>query len=419
MSYDLRQFDGKNVILTGENRDMTATADFLRKHANAKSLTHKFVDLDKSESAYEQFGKPDLNTTVLIKTAGVPGNRMGAPYVTSTQLFFDLVKPMGNMTIGVTGTKGKTTTASLIAAMLKQAGKDVILCGNIGKTMITYLDEAKPETIFVIELSSQQLDELHVSPRIGCITNIYNDHTDYHGSPQAYQEAKRHLVEFMGPDDIFVYNPDFPVLKEWAESSKAKSIAIDMSEKIDMSKTKLIGDHNRINAIIAKTVATQAGADEQACIRALNGFEPIEHRLQKVATINNVTYIDDAIASQPEAAIAGLEAIAKEVGPIGVALLGGQDRDYDFSQLMKKLAELLVPALVLFPDTAEKMKSSLPLGYNPEILETKAMDEAVQWAAQHAPKGSVVLLSTGAPSYSLWKDFEEKGDRFQAAVKQL
>ena len=418
-NWDLSRFNNKNVILTGENREMTATAAFLKKHSNANSLVHKFVDLNNLASAYEQFAKPDLSKTILIKSAGVPGSKMGAPYITSTQLFFELIQPLGNITIGVTGTKGKTTTASLIAAMLEQAGKEVILCGNIGQAMIAYLDKATPLKIFVIELSSQQLEELEVSPHIACVTNLYNDHLDYHGSLEAYFEAKHNIVRFMGPDDIFVYNPNFELCREWAKTSQAKSIVINPDEQLDMSKTKLIGDHNRLNAIMAKTVAKQVGANEQNCLVAINSFQPIEHRLEKINTINGVTFIDDAIASQPEAAIAGLEAISKEYGPVSGMLLGGQDRNYDFTNLMLKLYHFKVMNLVLFPDTVDKMKAALPQGYQPAILETKDMNQAVKWAYQRAPKGSVVLLSTGAPSYSLWKDFEHKGNQFQKAIKLL
>ncbi|HEY8998939.1 MAG TPA: UDP-N-acetylmuramoyl-L-alanine--D-glutamate ligase [Candidatus Saccharimonadales bacterium] len=419
MTHDLSSFKGKDVILIGEGRDMLATADFLREHTEARSFTHRFFDPHKGESAYEQFGSPDLNQTVIIKTAGVPGSAVGAPYTTSTELFFKLIKPMGNTTIGVTGTKGKTTVASLIARMLEAAGKDVILCGNIGKAMITYLDEARPETIFVIELSSYQLDELRVSPHIACVTNLYYDHVDYHGSLDAYWESKHHIVEFMGPGDIFVYDPGFAKVAEWAKASKATTITIDANESLDMSSTKLIGDHNRVNAVMAKTVAMQAGASKEDCARALEGFEPVTHRLQTVRTVREVTFIDDAIASNPEAAVAGIEAVTKQVGPVGVMLLGGKDRGYDYHALMQKLADAKVPSLVFFPETTAKMKVAMPADYTPETFETENMDEAVQWAAAHAPKGSVVLLSNGAPSYSLWKDFEEKGDQFQAAVGKL
>jgi len=418
-TYDLAFLKDKDVIFTGSGRDMTATADFLKKHGEARSLQHINVDLNNPATAYEQFGNPDLSQTVIFKTAGVAGSKMGSPYMTSTELFFKLVKPMGNLTIGITGTKGKTTTSTMTARMLEAAGKDVILCGNIGLAMIGYLDQAKPETIFVIELSSYQLDELQVSPHIGAITNLYHDHVDYHGSLDAYWEAKHHLVQFMEPGDIFIYNPEFTLCAEWAQASKATAITIDTNEQVDMSVTKLIGDHNRLNAVMAKTIAMQAGASEADCLRALEGFEPVTHRLQKVATVGEVTFIDDAIASQPEAAIAGITAVTKQVGPVGVMLLGGKDRDYDFTAMMAKIAEAKVPALVMFPETVAKMKAAMPEGYAPEILETSDMAEAVAWSYKHAPKGSVVLLSNGAPSYTIWKDFEEKGDKFQEAVRTL
>lgn len=418
-SWDLSQFKDKDIIFTGENRDMTVTAAFLRAHSGARSYVHKYVDLNNPASAYEQFNSPDLAHTVLIKTPGLPGSKMGAPYVTSTQIFFDLVRAAGNMTIGITGTKGKTTTSSMVAAMLRHAGKTVTLCGNIGLPMLGYLDDATPETIFVIELSSYQLDELRVSPHVGCVTNLYNDHVDYHGSLEAYWEAKHHIVAYMKADDVFVYNPQFTLCGQWAAESLATAMPIDIDEPLDMSKTQLIGDHNRLNAIIAKTVAMQAGISEADCIAALDGFKPVQHRLQKVAVVDQVLYIDDAIASQPEAAVAGIEAVTQELAPVSVMLLGGKDRDYNYTELMQKLAEYKVSSLVLFSDTTEKMKAAMPPGYTPDVFETSDMTEAVAWAHQHAAKDSIVLLSCGAPSYSIWKDFEEKGDQFQAAVRAL
>jgi UDP-N-acetylmuramoyl-L-alanine---L-glutamate ligase len=417
--WDLSQFKDKDIIFTGENRDMSVTAAFLRTHSQARSYSHIYVDLDNPASAYEQFGKPDLAQTVLVKTSGIPGAKMGAPYTTSTQLFFKLIDKLGNLTIGITGTKGKTTTSSLVAAMLAQAGKPVVLCGNIGKPMIGYLDDATPETIFVIELSSYQLDELRVSPHIGCVTNLYNDHSDYHGSLEAYWESKHHIVAYMKTDDIFIYNPRFALCAEWAADSLATAIPIDPDEPLDMSKTQLIGDHNRVNAIVAKTVAMQAGASEADCIVALESFEPVRHRLKKVAVVNKVLYIDDAIASQPEAAVAGIEAVAHELAPVSVMLLGGKDRNYDYTELMRTLAEYNVPSLVFFPETTAKMKAAMPAGYSPDMFETSDMTEAVNWAHRHATKDSIVLLSCGAPSYSIWKDFEEKGNQFQAAVHAL
>jgi len=419
MKWDLKQFDNKDVIMTGQNRDMTLTRQFLEKHAKAKSYHHIFIEVDSKTPVYEQLGNPDPNQTIVIKAPGVPGRRMSVPYITSAQLFFDLARQLGATIIGVTGTKGKTTTASLTQAMFEASHKPAVLCGNMGTSFLPLLEGETDQTIFVAELSSQMLEDLSVSPHIGIITNLYNDHTDYHGSLENYYKAKHKLVAHMHPNDLFIYNDRVELLKKWAQEIPARTIAISGNEPIDMSKTGLIGEHNRLNAIMARTAAMEYGVSESVCQQALDKFQPIKHRLEPVATINRITYIDDAIASQPEAAIAGLKAISQQVGPVGCLLLGGQDRDYDFGPLMQAVGEAAIPSLVLFPDTIQKMKTAMPKNYLPAILETSDMKEAVAWASQQAPKDSVVLLCSGAPSYSIWKDFEHKGDLFQAAVQSL
>src|SRR3989344_531017 len=419
MNWNLKQFDNREVIMTGENRDMTLTRQFLEKHAKAKSYRHVFVEVDSGISVHDQLGKPDPDQTIIIKAPGVPGQKMGIPFTTSAQLFFDLTKQLGAIVVGITGTKGKTTTASLTHAMLIAANKPAILCGNIGSSFLTLLEGASSQTIFVAELSSQMLEDLAASPHIGIITNLYKDHIDYHGTLDKYYAAKKHLIDYMQSDNVFIYNSQIPLLNKWAQASKAHAIGVSGSEPIDMSKTKLIGEHNHINALMARTAAMECGASKEDCQQALDAFQPIQHRLQPVATINGVTYIDDAIGSQPEAAIAGLKAVSKAIGPIGCMFLGGKDRDYDISELFQTVAEAKIPNLVLFPDTIQKMKDAIPNGYNPKILETKDMQQAVTWAAEHVPKDSVVLLSCGAPSYSVWKDFEDKGEQFQEAVHSL
>jgi len=148
-------------------------------------------------------------------------------------------------------------------------------------------------------------------------------------------------------------------------------------------------------------------------------FEPIKHRMQTVAVKGTRTYVDDAIGMTPESTLAGLKAITEHIGPVGCLFLGGQDRDYDFTELMKAIASYNVPHLVFFPETEAKMKAGMPDGYKPAMFETQSMTDAVTYAAEHAPENSVVLLSTAAPSYLLWKDFEDKGDQFQAAVNAL
>jgi len=356
---------------------------------------------------------------VVVKTAGYPGNKVPVLYTTPTKVFFECARQLGAKTIGVTGTKGKTTTSSLIYRMLQQGGKPSILGGNIGVPMLDMLEDADAHSILVVELSSYQLAELGCSPDMAVITNLYRDHIDYHGSLEAYWEAKRNIVRFMTAESTVIFNPDTEIVLHWMAELEAKKVPIDLQEVVDLSKSQLIGEHNKLNYLMAKAAAQVFGVDLFSCQHILKNFKPISHRLERVRTLHGITYIDDAIASQPEAAIAGITACVHEVGPVGCIMLGGQDRDYDFTELVKLLSTLAIPKLVLFPDTGVKIKAIFPEGYEPETFETNDMHEAVKWASENCPSGSVCLLSTASPSYSVWKDFEEKGDLFQKAVVGL
>jgi len=361
----------------------------------------------------------DFTKTIIVKTAGCPGRLVPAPYTTPTKVFFECVKQLGSTVIGVTGTKGKTTTTSLIGAMLKSGGKDVRVCGNIGIPMLDALSSATRSTVFVVELSSYQLSELETSPHVAVVTNLYNDHVDYHGSKEQYWEAKRNIMRFMTAQDTVIYNPDFDTIKGWLAESPCQSVEIASNDDIDIRKSKLLGSHNKQNALMARAAARVVGVEDAACQKALDSFEPVPHRLQNVATKNRVTYIDDAIGSNPEATIAGITTIIKEVGPIGCLFLGGQDREYEYWPLMQLVSRLAIPYLVLFPETGKKLKALKPASYNVTIFETDNMQAAVLWASVKCPPDSVCLLSTAAPSYSVWKDFEEKGALFQEAVHAL
>ncbi len=419
MIFNLPEFTNKNVIFIGQGREWQSFEKFIQKNAEVKSLQSIYITDENREDFNKKLQSLDFTTTVVVKTAGYSGNLMPVPYTTPTKVFFDCVRQLGAKTIGVTGTKGKTTTSSLIAAMLKEGGKPVILAGNIGIPMLDTLESATNNSIFVLELSSYQLSELEVSPDIAVITNLYKDHVDYHGSLERYWEAKRNIMRFMGANGKVVFNPQAEMVLHWLAESDAEQIPINYDEQVDMSKSQLIGDHNRLNFLLAKSTAQLLGTDNFTTQNVLHNFKPIRHRLDKVRIVKGITFIDDAIASQPEAAVAGITACVREVGPVGCVMLGGQDRDYDFTELVRLLSTLLIPSLVLFPDTGAKIKSLFPETYQPKILETRDMSEAVNWAAENCPSGSVCLLSTASPSYSIWKDFEEKGDLFQNAVNLL
>lgn len=419
MNWPLEQFSGKNIVYVGvgQGRARDGIKTFLEKHASIASFTS--VDKQPGDNPLGFLKDYDLSKTVFFKNEAIPQREMPVPYLTGTQLFFSLVPLTGAVTVGITGTKGKSTTTALTAHILQTAGKNVVLAGNIGVSPLLSLDEATKDTIFVLEMSSYQLSDLQASPHVSACLNLYNDHTDWHGSIEAYWEAKHNIMRFAQPADLFVYNPAFPALRDWAARAGCRTIASEPTETIDMSRSQLFGEHNRQNALIARHIARELGVTDNITQAALDSFQPLRHRMQIVTTKNGRTYIDDAIGMTPESTMASLKAIRGKVGPVGCLLLGGQDRNYDFRGIMQFIADLQVPNLVLFPDTIDKMRAAMPDSYQPDIYETRNMTDAVRYAADHAPQNSAVVLSTAAPSYSLWRDFEDKGDQFQAAVAEL
>ena len=419
MTYNLDYFYNKDVIFVGKGKEWTSFEKFITQQASVRSVKSVFITDENRASVLEELQGLDPNESVIVKTAGLPSHELPVAYTTPTRVFFDCVKQLGAKTIGVTGTKGKTTTSSLLALMLENGGLSVKLCGNIGNPMLDELQNATQSDVFVIELSSFQLNELTQSPDIAILTNLFHDHIDYHGSLDAYWEAKHNIMRHMDSSGLFIYNPKTEYALHWLADSSATKKPIDPSESVDMSQVKLIGDHNRLNFLMARIAAESLGVDRTVTNLSLREFEPVRHRLQTVKIVNGVTFVDDAIGSTPEATVAGIEELIKNRGPIGCLFLGGVDRQYDFTDLVKMISRIGVPKLVLFPDTGSIIKVLLPEAYTPEILETRDMKEAVDWAAEHTPSGSICLLSSAAPSTVLWSSFEEKGSLFQQAVMGL
>lgn len=418
MTFDLHEFYNKDVVFIGrDGKEGKSFQSFIQEQAQIR--TFSFVDEKDGPDYLEKLKALDQEQTIIVKTPGCPGRLVPVPYTTPTKIFFKCARQTQAKIIGVTGTKGKTTTASLLAHILQNAGYQTILAGNMGNPMLTALESISDQSIFVVELSSYQLAELDVSPDMAVITNLYRDHIDYHETLENYWEAKRNIMRYMTEANSVIFDPNTEVVFHWLAESKAQRFPIDPQETVDMSHAQLIGDHNKTNYLLARTTAIQLGVDRLTCQSALRTFKPIPHRLEKVRTVKGITFIDDAIASQPEAAIAGITACIRQIGPVGCVMLGGQDRDYDFTKLAKLLYTLAIPCLVLFPDTGAKIQALFPDSYKPKTFETTDMAEAVSWASENCPSGSVCLLSTASPSYSIWKDFEEKGDLFQKAVNKL
>jgi UDP-N-acetylmuramoylalanine--D-glutamate ligase len=295
----------------------------------------------------------------------------------------------------VTGSKGKSTTVSLIFEILEAAGKKVRLIGNIGKPMLeAMLGKIDPKEIFVIELSSYMLEDIEYSPNIAVMTNLFPEHMDYHQGVENYYTAKQNIFKFQKAGDHVV--------------------ALPFKEKIPLNKSEiqLLGEHNLQNIKAAVKVARILNISDSTIKIAIKNFKPLPHRLEFVGEVKGIKFYDDAISTTPESTIAAIKALKN----IGTIFLGGEDRGYDFRELEKTLRKYKIKNIVLFPDSGKRMLKSRK-GFN--ILETRSMKAAAKFAFENTEKGKICLLSAASPSYSLWKNFEEKGNEFRDSVEKF
>jgi UDP-N-acetylmuramoylalanine--D-glutamate ligase len=392
----------EKALIVGFGKEGTISQKYLQKFYPKLKIG---VADQKQGSKYLDKQK---NFDIAIKTPGIKKELITIPYTTATNMFFSKLKGK-NIIIGVTGSKGKSTTSSLIFSMLKTAGKNVELLGNIGKPMLETLMKPVPKNnIFVLELSSYQLDDIVFSPDISVVTNLFNEHADYHGTVQKYHEAKKNIINFQSNKDYFVYNPHSKESRAWLKNYKGKAVPFS-KEKL---KTNLLGAHNQKNIQAAVAAVKILGVKDADIKKALLKFKPLPHRLEFAGTFKGITFVNDANAAIPEAVIEAIEAVPK----VATIFLGGTDRGYNFAQLERTVKKYKIKNIVLFPDSGNRMIKN-PEGLN--ILKTRSMKEAVKFAYQYTPKGFTCLLSCGSPSYSLWKNFEEKGEQFKKYAKEL
>jgi len=371
------------------------------------------------------------NFDLIIKSPGVPPHplfeKWGKKLTTPTQIFFDSIKDTGAMVIGVTGSKGKSTTSSLIAAILKEDSRDAHLVGNIGEPAISHIDNAKKDAIFVMELSSYQLMDLTVSPHIAVVTSFFPEHLDYHASAtlgtgltplEAYLEAKKHIARFQTPQDSVYFCPNFSGCIEIAKEGEGRKIPFSEADSpVTLDEINLIGEHNLSNIAGAYKVCESLGVHPDVAVKAIKAFKGLKHRLQMVGTHHGIDWVDDAISTTPESAIAALHALT---GKVDTIILGGQDRGYDFAELAQEVVDSSVTNVILFPDTGVRIRASIEAtdaSKKIALHDAVSMEEAVMIAKKVTKQGSVCLLSTASPSYNMFKNFEDKGDQFQRQIQ--
>lgn len=394
----------KKVAILGYGREGRVTKQYLKEQYPHLSIRV----LDKSRS--KNYLLKQTSFDMVVKTPGIPKELVPVYYTTATNIFFATVPH--RQIIGVTGSKGKSTTASLIYALLKEGGIDVQLLGNIGGPMLEALLHKKSrnaETVYVLELSSYQLDDIQASPHIAVVSNLFPEHLNYHGSLQNYYAAKYNITAYQRAEDYLLVNPKVKELGQW--QTRAQRQAVAASLPLTESEIPLLGEHNRDNLRAAVAVAELFGISQDTAASAIRKFKGLPHRLENVGTYRGITFYDDAISTSPESTIEALNSLKN----VGVLFLGGEDRGYNFTNLESLVRSLGIKHIVLFPKSGERIFTSTD---NLNLLKTKSMKEAVAFAYQHAEPGQIVLLSTASPSYSVWKNFIEKGNEFQKYVKK-
>jgi len=373
------------------------------------------IHLPEVEKAFKE-GKITSQTEIFF-SAFAPGKRSyGGPSVA----FGEGGENCPGKIVGVTGTKGKSTTTSLIYKVLREGGLKVHLVGNIGKPVLNFLFSVTKKDIYVYELSSHQLYNLKKSPYIAILLNIYPEHLDYYKSFKEYISAKTNITSEQNSKDYLIFNSGNRIVNEIAKKSKAKKISINIKniqKIIKINEIPLKGKFNLLNVGAAIEVGKIFSIPFKKIKIAIKNFKPLPHRLESVGTFKGITFYNDALSTIPETTIAAIDALGKNVQTI---VLGGFDRGLDFKDLAKRILKSKIKNLILFPTTGEKIwKAIISLKTkNPfKAFLVQNMKDAVKLAFEYTPKGKICLLSCASPSFSIFKDYKEKGNLFKRYVK--
>lgn len=367
---------------------------------------------------------------MVVRTAGLAPSKIKTDGIvwSATNEFFEKCPAL---IIGVTGSKGKGTTASLIASIVRAAGKKVWLVGNIGVPALDVLAEITPGDIVVYELSSFQLWDMQRSPHIAVILYIEQEHLDVHSDMNDYVSAKERITAFQTSNDILVFNQR----NQFCQAIAARSLATGIGYQDDQTAhvalgsfyygeqllcsagaLQLIGQHNLDNACAAIDAIWSITSDPTAIEAGIRRFTGLPHRLKFVREVTGVKYYDDSIATTPTSAIAALKSFAVPK----VIILGGSSKGADFDLLGDELARNDVKAILIGDEAVTIAASCQKAGFDDfEILRDVTMAQIVERAATLADPGTVVLLSPASASFGMFKNYVDRGDQYIAAVQAL
>ena len=446
----------QKICIIGLGKEGVSAANYLGKNNKITIVDQKkkekidavfFEKLKISKGNFYFDGKlpESLDFDYVIRSPGVrPDHQIiktfiqkGANLISTTKMFFDLCPcPI----IGVTGTKGKGTTSTLIYEMLKASGKKAFLAGNIGTPALDVLEKLDNASFVVLELSSFQLIDLKKSPHIAVVLMITSEHMDWHTGSEEYKNAKESVVKFQKKTDFAVINQDFEISKSFARKTKAKvyffstqkeangsfldngRLITQINGKETIAKTvdvRLPGKHNLQNVLAAATAVKILGVTNETILKVMQTFKGLPNRLQLVDEIDDVKYYNDSFSTTPETTIAAIEAFSNPK----ILILGGSSKKSDFSNLAQKIiGDSSIKTLILIGDEAKTIRNAIQTkgSFNGKIIEgLKDIKEIVESARSHSSPGDIVILSPACASFDMFKNYQDRGEQFEKEVKSL
>ena len=391
------KLNNKRILIWGKGREGKSSGKFLLEHCPGSTF-------EMVEGTEEEILKRACDFDYILKSPGIITHVDEPKYISQTRLFME---EFGQKIIGITGTKGKSTTSSLLYHVLHDLRDgNAILCGNIGLPCFDYYDEIGNDTLIVYELSCHQLSDLEFSPHIAVFLNLYEDHLDRYITMENYFNAKKNITIHQGPDDYLFYGNDVPEI-----DTKAKKTRLDFNSSMDFDM-KLQGAHNRFNATFVYRICTEVlGLDPQKVKKSIETFTGLHHRLEFVGNFDGIDFYNDSISTIPQATIQA----ATSIGNTGTLLIGGMDRGIDYTTLIAFIKEHPEYQYICAYESGKRIYDEV--GELPYCHLVSDIKESVDLARRITPKGKACIMSPAAASYTHFKDFEARGEKFCQLVK--
>lgn len=440
----IEKLRNKNIAILGFGKEGKSTYNFIRRYLKEQPITiidkkeqdldDEYVTLISGEKYLDNLDIYDL----IIKSPGITLKDIDITNFKdkiTSQLELVLEVYRKNI-IGITGTKGKSTTTSLIYEIIKNQKDNVFILGNIGIPLLNQVEEYNEDSTLVIEMSSDQLEFVHNSPHISIVLNLFEDHLDHAGTIEHYHDSKMNIFKYQDSSDYCIYSDDNEYLHERMKSTNYKGIRYNVrfdneyngvnctritNKEVYLNnellyvdgERELIGDHNLKNIMFALTVTKILNLDLEKAKESIKVFKGLKYRMEKIGTFDEITYYNDTIATIPDATINAIEAIKN----VDTLIFGGMDRGIDYTKLINFLKESNITNLVCMPTTGTKIGKILEEETDKNIFYTNSLEEAHKFAKENTKKGYSCLLSPAASSYEFFKNFEEKGRVFESIVR--